>query len=220
MVDPDYHEITYGELAELTNRIVHGLRAADLVTGDQVTTVLPNGIEQVAMSLAAYQGGFYLTTVNWHLAGPEIAYIVNDSETKAFIVHEDFAAQALKVLEDSDVPSANRFSVGSIDSFRPLSELIEGQPATRPDDLTTGSFMFYTSGTTGRPKGVRRALPGVHPDESASGSGGLFMLLGIMPHHGQRPYHAGSAVPHRGEHLDHHFAAHGASRGGDGPLDG
>ena len=57
VVDPDYNEITYGELAELTNRIVHGLRAAGLVTGDQVTTVLPNGIEQVAMSLAAYQGG-------------------------------------------------------------------------------------------------------------------------------------------------------------------
>ena len=182
VVDPDYNEITYRDLAELTNRIVHGLRAAGLEVGDQVTTVLPNGIEQTAVSLAAYQGGFYLTTVNWHLAGPEIAYIVNDSETKAFIVHEDFAEQATRVLEESDVPTANRFSVGSIDGFRPLSELTDSQPASRPDDLTTGSFMFYTSGTTGRPKGVRRALPGVHPDEASAGSGGLFMLLGIMPH--------------------------------------
>ncbi|WP_420638731.1 acyl-CoA synthetase [Candidatus Poriferisocius sp.] len=182
VVDPDYQEITYGELAELTNRIVHGLRAAGLGVGDQVTTVLPNGIEQVAVSLAAYQGGFYLTTVNWHLAGPEIAYIVDDSETKAFVVHEDFADQAAKVLEECEVPAQGRFSVGAIDGFRPFSQMAGDQPATRPDDLTTGSFMFYTSGTTGRPKGVRRALPGTHPDETAASSGGLFMLLGIMPH--------------------------------------
>ena len=123
VADPDDNQITYRGLAEFTNRIVYGLRAAGLKAGDQVTTVLPNGIEQMADSLAAYQGGYYLTTVNWHLAGPEIAYIVNDSETKAFIVHEDFAEQAIRVLQESDVPAANRFSVGSIDSGRKPSML-------------------------------------------------------------------------------------------------
>ncbi|NNE73190.1 MAG: acyl-CoA synthetase [Acidimicrobiales bacterium] len=180
VVDPDYQEMTFGELAALTNQIVHGLRAAGLRAGDQVTTVLPNSFEQVAVCLAAFQGGFYVTPINWHLVGPEIAYIVNDCETKALIVHEDFADEAVRVLDETDVP--NRFSVGPVPGFEPFASLIEGQPTSRPDDLTTGSYMFYTSGTTGRPKGVRRALPGTHPDDNAASGGGLFLLFGIMPH--------------------------------------
>ncbi len=182
VVDPEHNEVTYGELAALTNQIVHGLRALGLSAGDQVTTVLPNRIEQLAVCLACFQGGFYVTTVNWHLVGPEIAYIVNDSETKAFIVDERFSAEAGRVLPETSIPAANRFALGTVPGFRPFAELIDGQPSTRPGDLTTGSYMFYTSGTTGRPKGVRRPLTGVHPDESGGASGGLFMLFGMMPH--------------------------------------
>ncbi|MGI9602133.1 MAG: acyl-CoA synthetase [Acidimicrobiales bacterium] len=182
VVDPDHNQMTFGELAALTNQIVHGLRGLGLTAGDQVTTVLPNSFEQVAICLAAFQGGYYVTTVNWHLVGPEIAYIVSDSETKAFIVSDDFADEAVRVLDEADIPASNRFSVGSVDGYRPFAELVADQPRSRPDDLTTGSYMFYTSGTTGRPKGVRRALSGGHPDEAASTGGGLFLLFGIMPH--------------------------------------
>ena len=85
---------------------MRGLRAAGLKKGDQVTTVLPNSFEQVAICLAAFQGGFYITTVNWHLVGPEISYIVNDSETKALIVADRFAADArAKTVDRDDIPS-------------------------------------------------------------------------------------------------------------------
>jgi len=182
LVDPDHNQMTYGELAALTNKIVHGLRAAGLQKGDQVTTVLPNSFEQVAVCLAAFQGGFYVTTVNWHLVGPEISYIVNDSETKALIVSERFADEAQRVLEDCVTPESGRFSVGDVKGFRPFSDLIDGQSGERPAELTPGSYMFYTSGTTGRPKGVRRGLPEGDVDETSAGSGGLFMLFGTMPH--------------------------------------
>lgn len=188
IVAPDYTEITYGELYEKVNQLSNGLLALGLKKGDQVTTVLPNSIEQLLMGLAIYQCGFYITTVNWHLSGPEISYIVKDSETKALIVHEDFQEEINRVLDE--VSSAdkekkgveNLYSVGKIDGFTPFKNLFEGQPTERPSALNTGSFMFYTSGTTGRPRGVRRDLPDGHPDEMAATSGGLFWLLGIMPH--------------------------------------
>ena len=104
IVDPDYAEMTFGELAALTNQIVHGLRALGLEKGDQVTTVLPNSFEQVAICLAAFQGGFYVTTVNWHLVGPEISYIVNDSETKALIVSAFQPFHASPLLQATDRP--------------------------------------------------------------------------------------------------------------------
>ena len=184
LVDPDHNQMTYGELYELTNKIVRGLRAGGLNKGDQVTTVLPNSFEQVAVCLAAFQGGFFVTTINWHLVGPEISYIVNDSETKALIVSSRFEAEAVRVLGDCGTPEANRFSVGPVEGFRPFADLIDGQSGERPDDLYPGSYMFYTSGTTGRPKGVRRALADGDVDEISAGSGGLFMLFGTMPHDG------------------------------------
>ena len=90
VVDPEHNQLTFAELAALTNRVSRGLRVAGLGRGDQVTTFLPNCFEQLAVCLAAYQSGLYVTTINWHFVGAEINYIVNDAETKAFIVHERF----------------------------------------------------------------------------------------------------------------------------------
>ncbi|MXV90988.1 MAG: AMP-binding protein [Acidimicrobiia bacterium] len=173
-------QTTFGELAELTNRCTRGLRALGLGTGDGVVTVLPNGLEQVALLLAAYQGGMYATAVNWHLAAPEIAYIVDDSDARVLVSHERFAAEAAGVAERTNVPY--RFSVGAVEGFRPLEELTAGQPADRPENLSTGGTMTYTSGTTGRPKGVRRPLRDRHPDESAPLSALLLALFGVKPH--------------------------------------
>lgn len=182
LIGPDHTQMTYGELYELTNQLVRGLRAAGLTRGDQVTTVLPNSFEQVAVCLAAFQAGFFVTTINWHLVGPEISYIVNDAETKALIVSSRFDAEIARVLTDCVTPAANRFSVGHVQGFRPFSDLIDGQSRERPEDLHTGSYMFYTSGTTGRPKGVRRALPSGEIDDEAARAGLLFLLFGTMPH--------------------------------------
>ncbi len=182
LISADHEVTTFGELAALTNRLAHGLREVGLKAGDQVTTVLPNSVEAVATCLAAFQAGLFVTTVNWHLAGPEIAYIVADSETKALIVHEAFGDTARQVLDETDVAAEGRLAVGAVDGFASLADLVDSQPTTRPDGLTAGSYMFYTSGTTGRPKGVRRPLSGLDPDAMAQRSGGLFALFGIEPH--------------------------------------
>ena len=187
VVDPDHEQMTFGEFAAYTNRISRGLNASGLRKGDQITTLLPNGFEQLALCLAAYQSGLYVTTINWHFIGPEIGYIVNDADTKAFIVHQRFAAEARRSLDGCVTPEANRFSVGgAVPGFRPFDQLTDGHSGERPapEHLATGSYMFYTSGTTGRPKGVRRALDERPPDEAASTAGRLLMLFGTMPHDG------------------------------------
>jgi long-chain acyl-CoA synthetase len=143
--------------------------------------VLPNGAEVFELYLAALQAGFYLIPINHHLVGPEIAYILQDCEAKAFVAHSRFADVCSAAADELGFPKEGRFSVGPIEGFRSYEELKEGQPTTKPADRTTGAVMNYTSGTTGRPKGVRRALPGAEPEAVAIGFGGLLMLFGIQP---------------------------------------
>jgi long-chain acyl-CoA synthetase len=182
IADPDYNEVTYGELYALTNKIAHGLQAQGLVRGDHIATTLPNGIEQIALCLAAFQSGYYITTINWHLVGPEIAYILGDAESKIYVSHELFAHESQRAVAEAGLPESACFAIGNVPGFRSFDEIIEGQSEERPEKLSAGSYMFYTSGTTGRPKGVRRDLADIHPDDASKMSGMLFLLFGMQPH--------------------------------------
>ena len=153
LVGPDGRELTYGELAAESNKLVHGLRARGLTAGDGVAAVLHNCVEMYALSLACGQAGWYFTPINHHLAKPEIDYIVEDCEAKVFV-----------------------------DTLDAYNDLVKGQPDTLPDDRTAGQPMHYTSGTTGRPKGVRRGLPGVEPELQALFSAGFLGMFGLQPH--------------------------------------
>jgi long-chain acyl-CoA synthetase len=159
LIDPEGVEHTAGELADAANRVSHGLRALGLDRGDTVACVLPNGLEFIELYLGAMQIGLYLTPVNHHLVGPEIAYIVNDSEAGVLVGHERFTDEMAKALTEVSLPTDRVFMVGEpIEGTRPFADLVEGQPTTAPDDRVAGSPMHYTSGTTGRPKGVKRGL--------------------------------------------------------------
>jgi long-chain acyl-CoA synthetase len=181
VVSPEGGQTTYAELAATTNRYSHGLQRLGLSTGDSLAVLLPNGVEMLALYFAALQSGLYLVPVNWHLVGPEVAYIVGDSEAKAFVAHERFAEAAQHAADEAHVPGARRFAVGDIRGFRGLDELAEGQPDALPDDRTAGAPMQYTSGTTGRPKGVRRPLSGGAPEDIAERLALFFSLFGMRP---------------------------------------
>jgi long-chain acyl-CoA synthetase len=181
LVTPDGTEHTAGELLGRVNQVVHGLRAAGVREGDAVATVLPNGIEIVELYLAALQAGWYLIPINHHLVGPEIAYIVNDSEAKAFVGHERFAEACIEAAKEFGPATERLYAVGDIEGFSSFAELRDSQPVQTPEDRTLGDVMNYTSGTTGQPKGVRRALVGLSPEEAALGLGGVLFLFGIQP---------------------------------------
>jgi long-chain acyl-CoA synthetase len=182
LVEADGREHTAGELLAAANQVVHGLRALGLKPGDVVATVLPNGAAMFELTLAALQTGWYLVPMNHHLAGPEIAYILQDSEAKAFIAHERFADACIVAVKEIDYPDEARFAVGSIPGFHAYEKIKSGQSEAMPQERKPGAVMNYTAGTTGRPKGVRRPIPDMDPDMQATLAGAFLMLFGIQVH--------------------------------------
>ncbi|NUT12733.1 MAG: AMP-binding protein [Nonomuraea sp.] len=128
---------TYGELLARANQAAHGLRARGVRPGGAVVTVLKNGLDALTMMLATYQIGAYLVPVNWHYTQEEIDYIIADCGAEVVISPDALTVAALTAT----------------------------QPATAPEDRRAGSMMLYTSGTTGRPKGVRRRLLDLTPED-------------------------------------------------------
>lgn len=184
VVEPDYTEVSRGELLARSNALVHGLRALGLRQGDTVATLLPNGVRMLEIFMAATQAGWYVTPINFHLAAPEIAYIVDDCEAKAFFGHDRFSDTLQKAVAEIGYPAERSFADGDVAGFVPIDALVSGQPTTMPSDRSFGLPMQYTSGTTGRPKGVRRSLPGVDPDVAAQFTGGFLAMFGIQPDDG------------------------------------
>ncbi|GAB3489283.1 long-chain acyl-CoA synthetase [Amycolatopsis cihanbeyliensis] len=181
VIDTDGREISYAELSARANSYARGLRELGLEVGDAVVVLQPNGAELLAAYFAAIQSGLYVVMVNWHLVGPEIAYILTDSGAKAFLAHERFAEAAVAAAEEAGVPARARFAVGSVPGFRDIGLLASGTGRQRPEVRTAGSPMLYTSGTTGRPKGVRRPLTGADPDEVPAASTWFFGIFGLAP---------------------------------------
>jgi long-chain acyl-CoA synthetase len=184
VVDPGGTALRYRDLAALADRYGRGLQAMGLRPGDAIVVMLPNGIDMLAVHFAAMQTGLYTVAVNWHLVGPEVAYILGDSGAKAFVAHERFAEVAAAAADEAGLPEKARFAVGDVPGFRSLAELGAEEPAGRPDVRTLGAPMLYTSGTTGRPKGVRRPLTGADPDDPPHVALWFFGIFGLGPHDG------------------------------------
>jgi long-chain acyl-CoA synthetase len=184
IVDVEERVTTFGGLLAASNQVAHGLRTLGLQRGDAIAVVLPNEPAFLELYLAASQIGLYITPINYHLTGPEIAYILQDAEAKAFVVGERFAAAGRAAAEEAGLAAEARFAAGKIDGFRTYDELKDGQPDSLPGSRTAGQTMLYTSGTTGRPKGVRRPLPEADPDTAASLSALLASLFEVQPGEG------------------------------------
>lgn len=187
VVDPGGRETTAGELLASANQIVHGLRALGLRKGDCVAIALPNSLEVFEVFMAAAQAGWYIAPLNWHLTAAEIGYILKDSGAKAFVASARFGAAVREAAESVEFPRRARFAVGEIDGFEPFSELKRGQPSSLPAERSAGGPMTYTSGTTGKPKGVRRAAGDVAPEIVAQSQAMFLSLFGILP--GSRGVH-------------------------------
>jgi long-chain acyl-CoA synthetase len=166
LVDDAGHELTAGDLLADANRIANGLRGLGLRPGDRVAVVMTNSAAFVRVYLGTAQAGLYLVTVNYHLTAEEMAYILEDSSARAVICVERVAPVVADAARAAGVDPARIFVDGDVVGTRPLAEFLEEQSADVPAQRPAGGVMQYTSGTTGRPKGVLRPLPHGDADEA------------------------------------------------------
>jgi acyl-CoA synthetase (AMP-forming)/AMP-acid ligase II len=152
--------VTYRDLYQRSLRVAGALHAAGLGRGGAVALMLPNRPEFLEISWACQLSGLYYTPVNTHLTFDEVAYIVDDCEARALFLDESMPELATRLVEHN--PRVDlRVVVGPGGSgwqnWRAYDELLAS--STGIAERSDGTEMLYSSGTTGRPKAVRRPLP-------------------------------------------------------------
>jgi long-chain acyl-CoA synthetase len=157
--------ITYGELEVRSNRLAHLLRAQGLKRLDHYAIYMENNARYIECCGAGERSGFYYTCVNSFLTVEELAYIVNNSQSKVLI-----ASQAKRDVALAAMPLCPMIELclivdgeGDGDRVLNLDKATTGLPATPLADESLGTAMLYSSGTTGRPKGILRPLPELAP---------------------------------------------------------
>ncbi len=155
-----YGDRTYGELNANINRLVRTLRDGGLRSGDSVALMCTNRPEFLEVLYAAQRSGLRLTPINWHLTGDEAGYVVENCEAKAFIAAAELGDRAIEAgaahTTRPDEVVVKLAIGGELPGFASYADTIAGYDGADVDNPTLGSQMLYTSGTTGRPKGVNR----------------------------------------------------------------
>src|SRR5271168_2417344 len=162
--------VSYRELEARSNRLAHLLRAAGLRRLDHYAVFMENHPRYVECDAAGERSGLYYTCVNSFLTAGELAYIVNNSLSKALITSRAKRDIALAAL--ADCPKVELCLIvdgpGEGARVRNLGQATADCPQTPIADESLGAAMLYSSGTTGRPKGVLRPLPDRSPAEPMS----------------------------------------------------
>uniref|UniRef100_A0A5Q5BDQ9 AMP-dependent synthetase and ligase n=2 Tax=unclassified Mycobacterium TaxID=2642494 RepID=A0A5Q5BDQ9_MYCSS len=160
--------VTFGELEARANRLAHLFRDAGLVEGDAVAILMENNEHIHAVMWAARRSGLYYVPINTHLTAAEVAYIVDNSGAKA-IVGSGKLADTLAGLEAElphGLPPVRLIAGAQLDGWQSYPDCVADKPDTPIADEIEGDLLQYSSGTTVRPKGIKRELPHVPPSES------------------------------------------------------
>ncbi len=165
--------VSYAELEARSNRLAHLLRARGLQRLDHYAIFMENNSRFVEACMAGERTGLYYTCVNAYLTAEELAYILNNSESQLLITSVEKLAVARQALQDcpkvtlclvvgGGAAVAGQAGAAQVQDFETA---VAGFPTTPVADEWLGTAMLYSSGTTGRPKGILRPLPDNPPSQ-------------------------------------------------------
>lgn len=156
-------QLTYRELDALSNRIAHWFRSLGLAPRDHIAILLENCVEYMPIIWAAQRSGLVYTAISTHLLHDEVAYIVANSRSRLLITSDLFAELAASVRDASPKLEFATMLRANTDAFDDFESVIAAHPETPIADEEAGVQMLYSSGTTGRPKGVLSLRPNGTP---------------------------------------------------------
>lgn len=179
-------QLTYRELDEASNRAAHLFQSMGLVPGDRIGVMLRNSLEYAIVYWAAQRSGLMAAVLSTHLKPAEAAYILNDCNAKLLITSADAGeTPAALASQRSDlIPKIEAVfytGVQPLDGARSFEAALAAMPATPIDDQVSGFYLIYSSGTTGRPKGIM--LPFRHGpiEELSPVEGGIRLYQAFNP---------------------------------------
>ena len=172
--------LTYRELDDRSNQLAQLMHAAGLRRGDHVSIFMENRPEYFEVFWAAMRSGLYITTINRYLQPDETQYILEDSTCKALFTSAAMAelmAPIPGLVPDLEILLSLD---GGIDGFDDYRSALDRFPAERLAEQPRGESMLYSSGTTGRPKGIKRPLGDVQIDAPDGGAPITLLVAGLF----------------------------------------
>ncbi len=166
--------ITYRELDRRSKQVARVLREAGLRPGDHLAVLLENHPRYFEIVWGAQRAGLYTTPINWHLKPEEVGYIVEDCEATALVSSSALAGIASGLGRHLDRVGLRLMLDGTAPGFAAYEDALARHAPEPLEDETEGAIMFYSSGTTGRPKGIKPPLSGA---PFGAASGGLTLLF-------------------------------------------
>ncbi len=146
--------VTFKQLDERSNQTAHALREAGLQPGETFALFAENSARYLEIYWAAMRSGLYVTCISSRLTAPEVEYIIQDSGSKLLIASAQLGATAIEAKQLTGLKDGWSID-GEIEGFTALETQRERFPTTPIPDEMHGADMLYSSGTTGRPKGIR-----------------------------------------------------------------
>ncbi len=156
---PSRSSVTFGELYERSTKLGNLFRAAGLVEGDHIAVFAYNHVRYYEVAWAALNAGLYLTPVNAHSSRDEAAYIVADCGAQVLVVADSTAAVAEDIVAEMPAVRIRLTMDATQGSFQAIDDAAGGMPSDPTVPERRGTYMMYSSGTTGRPKGIKPPLP-------------------------------------------------------------